>query len=85
MASRVKKATTEVFALADRVLNCLSFNSLVNLLNVSIIFVSCGCGYGLGTAAATWKKETSGTAEALAIYPRCNMDDAGNYPGYGTY
>jgi hypothetical protein len=85
MASRVRKATTEMLALADRVLDCVSFNSLVTLLNVSIIFVSCCCGYGLGAATATWKKGTSETAEALTIYPRCNMDDAGNYPAYGTY
>jgi hypothetical protein len=85
IASRIRKATKEMLALADRVLDCVSFNSLVTLLNVSIIFVSCCCGYGLGAGTATWKKGTSGTAEALKIYPRCNMDDAGNYPAYGTY
>jgi hypothetical protein len=85
IASRIRKATKEMLALADRVLDCVSFNSLVTLLNVSIIFVSCCCGYGLGAETATWKKGTSGTAEALTIYPRCNVDDAGNYPAYGTY
>jgi hypothetical protein len=81
-SAHVENATVEMIDLSDRVLDCLSFNSMVNLLNVSVIFVSACCGWGLGAGTAVWKKGTRGTAEAIKYYLRCNMDDTGNYPPY---
>jgi hypothetical protein len=79
-STHVDNATAEMVDLSDRVLDCLSFNSMVNLLNVSVIFVSACCGWGLGAGTAVWKKGTRGTAEAIKYYLRCNMDAEGNYP-----
>jgi hypothetical protein len=76
--TNVENATEEMIDLSDRVLDCLSFNSMVSLLNVSVIFVSACCGWGLGAGTAVWKKGTRATAAAIKYYLRCNMDVEGN-------
>jgi hypothetical protein len=76
----VNAATREMLNLSNRLLDCFSFNRLVSLMNVSMIFVSACLGWGLGAGTAIWKKGTRNTLEALDFYLRCNMNSQGEYP-----
>jgi hypothetical protein len=77
----VHEATLEMFDMANKLLDAVSFNRLVLLLDISVIFVSACLGWGVGAGTALWKKSCS---EDLAIsseyYLRCNMDANGTFP-----
>jgi hypothetical protein len=75
----INAATREMLILSNRVLDCISFNRLVTLMNVSVIFVSACLGWGLGAGTAIWKKGSGNTTEALDWYLRCNMVGGDEY------
>jgi hypothetical protein len=91
-AGRAAAAAREMQWLADGVLDVNSFNSLVQLMNVSVIFVSCCLGWGLGAGIVIWKRgfptDYRPIEEALEYYLRCNGARIGGqwvFPEYGTY
>jgi hypothetical protein len=91
-SGRVLEAAREMQWLSDGVLDVYSFNALVMLMNVSVIFVSCCLGWGLGAGVAIWKRgfptDYRPIEEALIYYLRCNGDRIGgewSFPKYGSY
>jgi hypothetical protein len=74
----------EMFDHANHILDVVSFNSLVKLLEISIIFVSACAGWGLGGGTAIWKLGSDPSVKSLDYYLRCNAQD-GVFPAYGSY
>jgi hypothetical protein len=77
-------AVNEMFAHADHILDVTTFNSLLRLIAVSLLFVSACAGWGFGGATAIWKLGMSEGLDSLDYYIRCNGND-GVYPAFGTY
>jgi hypothetical protein len=74
----------EMFDHSNHILDVTSFNSLVKLLEISIIFVSACAGWGLGAGTAIWKLGSAQDETSLDYYLRCNAQD-GIFPPYGSY
>ncbi|KAK8845022.1 hypothetical protein M9Y10_021198 [Tritrichomonas musculus] len=77
------KATDEMLATANKLLDCISYNNLMRLLNLSIIISSACLGWGLGAGVVQWKRVLGPNGSDL--YVRCNAFNNGTYPAYGTY
>jgi hypothetical protein len=69
---------------ADHLLDVASFNSLVKLLSMSMLFVSLCAGWGLGSGTALWVHGSDPTVKSLDFYLRCNAEN-GVFPEFGTY
>lgn len=77
------KAAKEMQDISDRLINCISFNNLIRLFNLSIIVSSMILGCMLYNGIE--QMQLISISKNTRYHTRCNMFENGTYPSYGTY
>lgn len=77
------KSTQEMLDSSNRLIDAISFNNLMRLLNLSIIISSACLGWALSSGIVQWQRVLGPNGDQY--YLRCNMFDNQTYPAFGTY
>ena len=76
-------ARNEMFVYADKLIDCITYNNIMRLLNLSVIISSACLGWCLGSGIVQWNRVFGPNGNDY--YLRCNMFPNGTYPAFGQY
>lgn len=76
-------ARNEMFVYADKLIDCITYNNIMRLLNLSVIISSACLGWCLGSGIVQWNRVFGPNGNDY--YLRCNMFPNGTYPAFGKY
>ena len=79
-----EEARNETLNLSNKLIDCIAYNNLNNLLALTIIITSMCLGWILSAGVYYWKKNVLGP-NFYNYYKRCNILSNFTYPPFGTY
>lgn len=77
------RTKNEMLDSSNKLIDCIAYNNLMRLLNLSIIISSACLGWCLSSGIVQWQRVLGPDSEKY--YLRCNAFNNGTYPAYGTY